>query len=76
MFLILDLYAFNNSFSEVPIGHHRLQSRVGFRTGSQTVLEARGGIEPPIRVLQTPALPLGDRASILLERKPGRLDRA
>jgi hypothetical protein len=26
-------------------------------------LEARGGIEPPIRVLQTLALPLGDRAS-------------
>jgi hypothetical protein len=25
-------------------------------------LEARGGIEPPIRVLQTLALPLGDRA--------------
>src|SRR3984893_16273402 len=27
------------------------------------VLEARGGIEPPIKVLQTFALPLGDRAS-------------
>ena len=26
-------------------------------------LEARGGIEPPIWVLQTHALPLGDRAS-------------
>jgi hypothetical protein len=26
-------------------------------------LEARGGIEPPIRVLQTLALPLGDRAT-------------
>jgi hypothetical protein len=25
-------------------------------------LEARGGIEPPIMVLQTIALPLGDRA--------------
>ena len=25
-------------------------------------LEARGGIEPPIKVLQTFALPLGDRA--------------
>ena len=25
-------------------------------------LEARGGIEPPIEVLQTSALPLGDRA--------------
>ncbi len=29
------------------------------------VLEARGGIEPPIKVLQTFALPLGDRASDL-----------
>ena len=27
-------------------------------------LEARGGIEPPIRVLQTHALPLGYRASV------------
>jgi hypothetical protein len=37
-------------------------------------LEARGGVEPPIKVLQTFALPLGDRASgvlILPERKPG-----
>ncbi len=25
-------------------------------------MEARGGIEPPIKVLQTYALPLGDRA--------------
>ncbi len=28
------------------------------------MLEARGGIEPPIKVLQTFALPLGDRASV------------
>jgi hypothetical protein len=37
-------------------------------------LEARGGIEPPIKVLQTFALPLGDRAfdsHILPERDPG-----
>ena len=27
-------------------------------------LEARGGIEPPLEVLQTSALPLGDRASL------------
>ena len=27
-------------------------------------LEARGGIEPPIWVLQTHALPLGDRATV------------
>jgi hypothetical protein len=36
-------------------------------------LEARGGIEPPIKVLQTFALPLGDRAldaAILPETKP------
>ena len=30
------------------------------------VLEARGGIEPPIRVLQTLAFPLGDCASLKL----------
>jgi hypothetical protein len=29
----------------------------------QKTLEARGGIEPPIMVLQTIALPLGDRAT-------------
>jgi hypothetical protein len=27
------------------------------------MLEARGGIEPPLKVLQTFALPLGDRAA-------------
>ena len=27
-------------------------------------MEARGGIEPPIKVLQTFALPLGDRAVV------------
>jgi hypothetical protein len=44
------------------------------RTSLKEVLEARGGVEPPIKVLQTFALPLGDRASgvlILPERKPG-----
>ena len=30
---------------------------------SRETLEARGGIEPPIKVLQTFALPLGDRAT-------------
>jgi hypothetical protein len=30
---------------------------------SEKLLEARGGIEPPIKVLQTFALPLGDRAT-------------
>jgi hypothetical protein len=30
-------------------------------------LEARGGIEPPIKVLQTFALPLGDRAVMRVE---------
>jgi hypothetical protein len=35
-----------------------------FKARSMTAgLEARGGIEPPIKVLQTFALPLGDRAS-------------
>ncbi len=32
------------------------------RTGKAVEMEARGGIEPPIKVLQTFALPLGDRA--------------
>jgi hypothetical protein len=32
-------------------------------TDCTKILEARGGIEPPIRVLQTLALPLGDRAT-------------
>jgi hypothetical protein len=27
-------------------------------------MEARGGIEPPVKVLQTFALPLGDRALV------------
>jgi hypothetical protein len=31
----------------------------------QKGLEARGGIEPPIKVLQTYAFPLGDRADCL-----------
>ena len=31
---------------------------------SEENLEARGGIEPPLEVLQTSALPLGDRASV------------
>jgi hypothetical protein len=35
-------------------------------------LEARGGIEPPIKVLQTFALPLGDRAPLHFA---GRTDR-
>jgi hypothetical protein len=32
-------------------------------------MEARGGIEPPIKVLQTYALPLGDRAACLWQRQ-------
>ncbi len=42
--------------------------------GKTAALEARGGIEPPIKVLQTFALPLGDRASnvaILPDGGPG-----
>src|SRR5271170_6839580 len=33
------------------------------RSRPDEFLEARGGIEPPIKVLQTFALPLGDRAT-------------
>ena len=32
-----------------------------------THMDARGGIEPPIRVLQTPALPLGYPAPLLFD---------
>jgi hypothetical protein len=32
-------------------------------------MEARGGIEPPIKVLQTYALPLGDRATGLRQKQ-------
>ena len=32
-------------------------------------LEARGGIEPPIKVLQTYALPLGDRADCVWQMR-------
>jgi hypothetical protein len=38
----------------------RRKGTVEFLNGKK--LEARGGIEPPIKVLQTYALPLGDRA--------------
>jgi hypothetical protein len=40
----------------------RLSVRARSPTASQQYLEARGGIEPPMRVLQTLALPLGHRA--------------
>ena len=40
----------------------RLGRRVGLEEMDLRNLEARGGIEPPIKVLQTFALPLGDRA--------------
>jgi hypothetical protein len=32
-------------------------------------MEARGGIEPPIKVLQTFALPLGDRADCTWQKQ-------
>jgi hypothetical protein len=35
-------------------------------------LEARGGIEPPIKVLQTFALPLGDRATVYISNYFGK----
>jgi hypothetical protein len=41
----------------------RRKGRSGISQGEK--LEARGGIEPPIKVLQTYALPLGDRADCL-----------
>jgi hypothetical protein len=37
--------------------------------GDPIKMEAPGGLEPPIEILQTSALPLGDGA--LLERKNG-----
>src|ERR1700689_5422115 len=49
-------------------------ARIEMASWRQCSLEARGGIEPPIKVLQTFALPLGDRASgttILTDRNPG-----
>src|ERR1700677_3065156 len=49
---------------EFTVGGERRQSR-GKCEGK---LEARGGIEPPIKVLQTFALPLGDRARRLRRR--------
>jgi hypothetical protein len=36
---------------------------IGTKQRDRKILEARGGIEPPIMVLQTIALPLGDRAA-------------
>ena len=33
-----------------------------FESNLDSKLEARGGIEPPIELLQSSALPLGDRA--------------
>jgi hypothetical protein len=36
---------------------------IGIKRFESKILEARGGIEPPIMVLQTIALPLGDRAT-------------
>jgi hypothetical protein len=43
-----------------------------FKNGKE--LEARGGIEPPIKVLQTYALPLGDRADCLRQNRIITLD--
>ena len=36
---------------------------IGIKQFESKILEARGGIEPPIMVLQTIALPLGNRAT-------------
>ena len=43
--------------------HRERLARVLCKFARCKKLEARGGIEPPIKVLQTFALPLGDRAS-------------
>ena len=49
--------------------HGRIQTQITKKkqslwpVGKGQTMEARGGIEPPIKVLQTFALPLGDRAS-------------
>jgi hypothetical protein len=40
----------------------KVTQKASWQENSVKVLEARGGIEPPIKVLQTFALPLGDRA--------------
>ena len=37
-------------------------SSIGIKLTERKILEARGGIEPPIMALQTIALPLGYRA--------------
>jgi hypothetical protein len=37
------------------------------RAPPELELEARGGIEPPIKVLQTLAFPLGYRANLLID---------
>jgi hypothetical protein len=43
---------------------------VGARAEERELLEASGGFEPPIRVLQTPALPLGYDAGMWSARAP------
>ena len=45
-------------------GHHVFHRHQNKKCEKE-ILEARGGIEPPIMVLQTIALPLGDRATAL-----------
>ena len=46
-----------------PRGLRRESALTTKETLTSEDLEARGGIEPPIMVLQTIALPLGDRAT-------------
>jgi hypothetical protein len=52
-----------STFSMAGFKHKARERRKGSSLISKREeLEARGGIEPPIKVLQTYALPLGDRA--------------
>jgi hypothetical protein len=50
--------------SAAPTPSERAAMEPQRETGYLDRLEARGGIEPPKKVLQTFALPLGDRASV------------
>jgi hypothetical protein len=45
----------------------RREGSAEFSNGKE--LEARGGIEPPIKVLQAYALPLGDRADCVWQKR-------
>jgi hypothetical protein len=59
-----------STFSMAGFKHKLRERRKGPNESSNgKELEARGGIEPPIKVLQTYALPLGDRADCLWQMR-------